>query len=67
MYRTIIPDLAKLERDAQKYTNAHPLLTELRRYQKKLTSDEYRSLRNQALAGDVDGARDKLRLIVWAR
>ena len=67
MYKHILIDVSKIEQDAQKYANAHGVLTELRRYQRKLTGEEYLEIRRQALRGDVYGARDKLRLIVWAR
>ena len=60
-------DIATVAEDAQKYVNAHWVLTELHRYQHMLTGDEYKAIRTQALAGDVDGARDKLRYMVWAK
>ena len=67
MGRSAVYNMFTVAEDAQKYVNAHWVLTELRRYQRLLTGDELKAIRNQALRGDVDGARDKLRMTVWAR
>ena len=43
-------------RTAEAYRRAHSFLTRLKRYDYCLTSQEYRTLRGQALHGDIDGA-----------
>ena len=44
--------------DAGRYLRAHGILCELReKYRKrKITAQQYRTIRGQAIAGDVDGA-----------
>lgn len=52
--------------DAGRYLRAHRVLTELRsRYLKgQITPQQYRTIRGQAVAGDVDGATKGLARIV---
>lgn len=68
MYRTEprTREMAEAERlkdltvpeDAGRYLRAHKVLTELReRYLKRrITPQQYKTLRGQAIAGDIDGA-----------
>lgn len=68
MYRTkpMTREMAEEERlkdltvpeDAGRYLRAHKVLTELREkyLKRRITPQQYRTLRGQALAGDVDGA-----------
>jgi len=38
------------------YQKAHPFLLRLKRNRRFLTDQEFRTLRGQALSGDIDGA-----------
>ena len=59
-------DAVKQNADAGRYLRAHRVLTELRsRYLKgQITPQQYRTIRGQAVAGDVDGATKGLTRIV---
>ena len=46
-----------LNEDANRYRMAHETLQELRRHLGELTVQQYRTLKGQALAGDIDGAK----------
>ena len=52
--------------DAMKYLHAHYVLTELREMYRKrrITAKEYKSLREHAIAGDIDGAVKNLAKIM---
>ena len=56
-----------VRRDAGRYLKAHKVLTELReKYVKRLiTGQQYRTLRGQAIAGDVDGAVKGLARVLY--
>lgn len=47
----------RLNEDANRYRVAHETLQELRRHLGELTVQQYRTLKGQALAGDIDGAK----------
>lgn len=49
-----------LQRDAMAWAQAKPFLDELRRYHNVLTIQQLRTIRGQALSGDVRGARKGL-------
>ena len=48
------------EHDAMLYLEAHLILEELRRCQRQLDRQQIKTLRGQALSGDVEGARKGL-------
>lgn len=48
------------QRDVVRYINANGFLLELKKYNKRLSRQEMRTLRGQALAGDIDGAKKGL-------
>lgn len=52
------------ERKANAYLKAHFFLRKLKHYSLKLTGQEYKTLRGQALAGDVEGATKGLDVIL---
>ncbi len=49
-----------IRQDAKKYMMANMFIERLRKYNEVLTLNEYRMLREQALGGDLDGAKSKL-------
>lgn len=49
-------DETNVKSDAQRYLTARPVLDNLRRYRGRLTSQQLKTLRGQALSGDVKGA-----------
>ena len=55
------------QRDVVRYVNANSFLMELKRHYKRLTNQELKTLRGQALAGDVDGAIKGLHKILDRR
>lgn len=52
--------MGKIHQEAQAYINANRILRELRLHEREMTPQEYRTLRGQALAGDIDGAEKGL-------
>ena len=54
----------RLNEDANRYRMAHETLQELRRHLGELTVQQYRTLKGQALAGDIDGAKRGLMKIL---
>ena len=52
--------------DAGRYLRAHKVLTELREkyLKRRITPQQYRTLRGQAIAGDIDGAMKGLARIL---
>ena len=52
---------------ALNYANANSFLKELRDKSDRLTITQMHDLRLQALAGDVDGAKDGLRKIIMGK
>lgn len=52
------------ERKASAYLKAHFFLRKLKKYTHKLTGQEYKTLRGQALAGNVEGATKGLDVIL---
>ena len=55
------------QRDVVRYINANGFLMELKRQHKRLNRHELKTLRGQALSGDVDGAMKGLRAILDRR
>ena len=53
-------DIHTVESDALRYLNARPFIDVLKRYEKCLDRQQFKTLRGQALAGDVDGAEKGL-------
>lgn len=53
-----------LKRDAMAYSNALPFFRELRNCRDILTTQQLKTLKGQALAGDVSGARKGLLKII---
>lgn len=58
-----------LREEASRYAAAHAILTELRtNYRKRrITPQQYKTLRGQAIAGDIDGATKGLAKVLRAR
>ena len=54
-------------REAQSYLNAQKFFENLRRYNDKITYDEHKRLRIQAIMGDVVGAEMELAKLVADR
>jgi hypothetical protein len=50
----------RLNEDANRYRMAHETLQELRRHLGELTVQQYRTLKCQALEGDIDGTKRAL-------
>lgn len=55
-----IYDETSVKQDAQRYLKAREFLDKLRKSQGKLDAQTYRTLRGQALNGDVEGAEKGL-------
>lgn len=55
-------ELPKIDRQA--YANASPFLQRLKIHRDILTFQQWKTLRGQALAGDIDGAERGLRTII---
>lgn len=60
-------DETTVEKDAMAYAHANTVINELHRRADLLTIAEYKDLRRQALRGDVEGARARLKMMVWTR
>ena len=56
-----------LQREANRYLKARPVLDDLRRYEHFLSYVEYKAIKKQALEGDTLGALKKLNKIVLER
>lgn len=56
-----------LQRDAMAWAQAKPFLDELHRYYDVLTTQQLRTLRGQALSGDIAGARKDLERLLEER
>ncbi len=50
---------------ANAYLQAHGFLKLLKKYNSKLTRQQFKTLRGQALAGDIDGAVKGLETILY--
>lgn len=48
--------MTNLQKDAMAYSAAYQFLNELRLYRDRLSPQEFRTLKGQALSGDVQGA-----------
>lgn len=57
----------KLQQEAMAYQRAQRVLDGLKRNRLELTKDEYKTLRNLALSGNVDGAEKSLARILKDR
>lgn len=55
-----IYDETSVKQDAQRYLKAREFLEKLRKAQKQLDAQTYKTLRGQALNGDVEGAEKGL-------
>lgn len=56
-----------LQRDAMAWAQAKPFLDELHHYYDVLTTQQLRTLRGQALSGDIAGARKGLERLLEER
>jgi len=56
--------MADARRQASKYLDAKEFIDKLHGYAAKLTSQQYRTLKGQALAGDIEGAEKGLKKLV---
>ena len=57
----------EVQRDASLYLAANPFLTRLKSYDGQISKQEYRTLRGQALSGDVQGAEKGLQNILFRK
>lgn len=57
-------DTTAVEEDAMRYLRAHSFLEQLRKYEKQLDRQQFKTLRGQALSGDVHGAEKGLRTLL---
>lgn len=66
MSKLVKYDITSVETDAVRYLRAHPFLERLKQCSKHLDRQQVKTLRGQALAGDVAGAEDGLaKLMGW--
>jgi len=52
--------VTNLEKDAMAWAQADRFVRDLRQYRNRLTIQQLRTIRGQALRGDIDGARKGL-------
>lgn len=64
MSRPVYYDETAVEADAMRYLKAREFLEKLRKVQNKLDAQTYKTLRGQALSGDVQGAEKGLERIL---
>lgn len=64
MSRPVYYDETSVPQDAQRYLNAREYLEKLRKHQKGLDAQTYKTLRGQALSGDVQGAEKGLQRVL---
>lgn len=62
--RPVYYDETTVEADAMRYLKAREFLEKLRKVQNKLDVQTYKTLRGQALSGDVQGAEKGLERIL---
>ena len=62
--RPIYYDETAVAQDAQRYLKAQEFLDKLRKVQNKLDAQTYKTLRGQALSGDVQGAEKGLQRVL---
>ena len=55
----------EIMKEATKYLNARRFLQELHGYEGILLPDDYKQLKQQALAGDIQGAEIRLAKLSW--
>lgn len=67
MSRPVYYDETSVPQDAQRYLKAREFLEKLRKYQNELDAQTYKTLRGQALNGDVQGAEKGLQCILRSR
>lgn len=60
-------DPISIREEAGRYRRARDVLEQLRRYNNLLNPQEYRTIRGQALAGDVEGAKKGLTKLIGER
>lgn len=56
---------AEILKDATRYLNARRFLQELHGYEGIILPDDYKALKQQALAGDIQGAEIRLAKLSW--
>lgn len=56
--------MTNLQRDAMAYAGANAFIRELKKYRDTLTPQQIRTLKGQALAGDVQGAEKGLQRVL---
>ena len=66
MSKLIKYDTTMVESDAMRYLAAHNFIETLKKCGKQISSQQYKTLRGQALAGDIKGAEKGLaKLMGW--
>jgi hypothetical protein len=58
---------AAIKEEAARYRRAREVLEQLRRYNNLLNPQEYRTIRGQAISGDVEGAKRGLTRLIGER
>lgn len=53
--------------DPDRFLNAHKFLEYLKRHDSEITRQEFRTIRGQALNGDIEGAKKGLDNILYSR
>lgn len=64
MGRLVHYDTTAVETDAMRYLRAHPFLEQLKKHEKDLDRQQFKTLRGVALSGDVQAAEKGLRTIL---
>lgn len=64
MSRPVYYDETAVEEDAMRHLKAREFLEKLRKVQNKLDAQTYKTLRGQALSGDVQGAEKGLQRVL---
>ena len=67
MSRPAIYDEKTVPEDAVRYLRVHRFIEHMKTVKAHLTTQQYKTLRSQALRGDIDGARQRLKMLVWTR
>lgn len=66
MSKPAIYDEKAVQNDAMRYLRAHRFMEHMKQVKAHLTTQQYKTLRGQALAGDIDGAEKGLaKLMGW--
>ena len=59
-----LKEVTQLENERERYAKAQPVLYMMKKHRKRLTSQQFSTIKGQALAGDIEGAKKGLEKIV---